>query len=164
MATIIGIPQSSRLSLDSCKGEPLDNERLSEISPFEVNQFRQFDTAYGFGTERRCDPNPSYNCHGMTFAARRTGIFESNTIWQILSEDQYINITEREDVKAGDVILYFDDSGDFEHSGIVISPPRSDNLYVPVVCSKWGKYAELLHRGNNCPYNFGNVKYYRLQP
>ncbi len=46
MATIIGIPQSSRLSLDSCKGEPLDNERLSEISPFEVNQFRQFDTAY----------------------------------------------------------------------------------------------------------------------
>lgn len=164
MATIITSPQSrSQLALDSCQAKQIDNERVQEISPYETNLFRKFDTNYGLGIKRRSDPTPFYNCHGLTFASRRTGVFESDTVRQILTEDGYVEMT-REEVMAGDVIIYFDDSGDFEHSGIVISPPGPDNFYVPLVCSKWGKYAELLHQGNNCPYNFGKIKYYRLQP
>jgi hypothetical protein len=163
MATIITPLSPTQLALDSIESKQIDNERLQEISPYEANTFRKFDTEYGLGIERRSGPTPFYNCHGMTFASRRTGIFESDTIRQILMEDGYVEVT-KENVLAGDVILYFDGTGDFEHSGIVISPPRPDNLFVPLVCSKWGKYAELLHQGNNCPYNFGNVKYYRLQP
>jgi hypothetical protein len=162
-ATLLPSPlQPSQLALDSCRANNIDNERLYEISTYESNLFRKFDTDYGLGIQRRCDPTPLYNCHGLTFASRRTGIFDSNALKQILNEDGYVEI--HEDVMAGDVIIYFDTSGDFEHSGIVISPPTKDNLNVPFVCSKWGKYAELLHQANNCPYSFANVKYYRLKP
>lgn len=163
MVTLLPNPrQPSKLALDSCRSNHIDNQRLFEISVYESNQFRQFDKDYGLGVERRCDPTPLYNCHGLTFGARRTGIFDSGTLSQVLTEDGYEEIAQG-DVMAGDVIIYFDTSGDFEHSGIVISPPRPDNLNVPFVCSKWGKYAELLHQGNNCPYNFANIKYYRLR-
>lgn len=150
------------LALHSCQAAQIDNERIFELSPSEIRGFRDFDRDYGSDVERRGSPTPIYNCHGLTFASRRTGIFESETLRQILREDDYMEIPP-ERALEGDVILYFDDSGDFEHSGIVILRPLADNLNVPRVCSKWGKYAEVIHWGNRCPYNFANVKYYRLR-
>jgi hypothetical protein len=163
MVALIGNPHGpTTLALESCAARPIDNERLYEISAYETNLFRQFDADYGTN-ERRSDPTPIYNCHGLTFASRRTGIFESSTIGQILNEDGYVEIPQAR-VLEGDVIMYFDqESGDFEHSGIVILRPKPENLNVPVVCSKWGKYAEVVHLANNCPYNFGAVKYYRVR-
>jgi hypothetical protein len=97
----------------------------------------------------------------MTFASRRTGIFETWVINRILDDDGYREVT-LDEVLAGDVILYFDDTGDVEHSGIVILPPSQDPLRVPLIYSKWGKYAELVHRANQCPYNFAGARYYRV--
>jgi hypothetical protein len=162
MAAIIIDPRPKNLALDTSCANPIDNERIYEISPHDANLFRRFDKDYGATVERRCDPTPIYNCHGLTFGSRRTGIFESKILHQILTEDGYVEI-DKDAVLEGDIILYFDDSGDFEHSGIVISRPKPDNLGIPLVCSKWGKYAEVLHWGNNCPYNFSNVKYFRLR-
>ena len=161
-AIIIGSSTSRSINMDTAQGRSIDNTQLAEISPYEVNLFRRFDTDYGSAVTRRCGPTPRYNCHGMTFGSRRTGIFESAVLWQIIQEDNYAEVA-KPDVLAGDVILYFDDSGDIEHSGIVISPPSADTLGIPIVCSKWGKYAELIHLGNRCPYTFSNVRYYRVR-
>jgi len=98
----------------------------------------------------------------MTFASRRTGIFETITVRQILNDDGYEEISHKEQVKAGDVILYFADDGDCEHSGLVVKPPASDSLGVAIVRSKWAKYRELIHRANQCPYNFSKAKYFRV--
>lgn len=162
MTTLIGSPFGPRsLALESCRAGKIENERLYEISAFEANLIREFDKDYGATVERRSNPTPIYNCHGLTFGSRRTGIFESKTISQILSEDGYVQVPQAE-VMEGDIIIYFDqESGDFEHSGIVVLRPKVENLHVPLVCSKWGKYAEVIHLGNNCPYNFGTVRYYR---
>jgi hypothetical protein len=149
------------LALHSCEYKQIDNERISEISTWEANQFKKFDEDYGSGVNRRSDPNPFYNCHGMTFATRRTGVFETAVVRQILDEDKYGEVPQMF-VLPGDVILYYGPDNDIEHSGIVIEVPKPENFNVPLVCSKWGKYAELVHWGNQCPYNFANVKYYRM--
>jgi hypothetical protein len=62
----------------------------------------------------------------------------------------------------GDVIIYFGDDGDAEHSGIVLTSPKDSQLRVPQVLSKWGKFSEFIHWANQSPYNFAFVKYYRI--
>jgi len=149
------------LLMQTARGNQIDNEQLDEISPFERNQFPQFERNFSIATEVCAEPNAKFNCHGMTFASRRTGIFESAAIRQILNEDGYEEV-ERDRVQRGDVIVYISSDGDFEHSGLVVEPPTPRTLYIPTVRSKWAKYRELIHPGNQCPYNFSNVRYYRV--
>ena len=89
-------------------------------------------------------------------------IFEKHIDWVelIQNDDNYKNI-ENDKILPGDIILYFSDNGDIEHSGIVISEP-SQYLKIPDVLSKWGKYKEVIHAANVCPYTY-NVKYYRVR-
>src|SRR2546423_1157224 len=109
MAAIIPNPHlPNSLALETCQANAIDNQRIYEISQYEANLYRQFDADYGLGVRRRSDPTPIYNCHGLTFASRRTGIFESVTLRQILVEDGYAEII-RDAVLAGDIIMYFDE-------------------------------------------------------
>jgi len=147
--------------MHSARANQIDNEQFDEISVFERNQFPELERDYSSFSEVCAEPNPRFNCHGMTFGGRRTGIFEAETLQQILDEDGYEEMP-RDQVKPGDVIIYYGTDGDFEHSGIVVKPPNADNLQVPTVRSKWAKYRELIHLGNRCPYTFSNVKYFRL--
>lgn len=102
-----------------------------------------------------------YNCHGMVFASRRTNIDDPNEVQKIIIQDKYIQIDVRE-VLPGDIIIYFSDDGDAEHSGVVISEPES-LFNIPFVISKWGQLEEYIHPANQCPYNFANAKYYRIE-
>ena len=156
-------PPLKEIALETANGHQIPNAQLQEISQFERNQFRDLERKYGAEVTLRSVPTPRYNCHGMTFATRRTGIFETSAIRNILSDDSYEEI-EPDDVLPGDVILYVGDDGDVEHSGIVVSIPKKPLLSIPLVCSKWGKYAEFLHRANFGPYNFANARYYRVKP
>lgn len=99
----------------------------------------------------------------MTFASRRTGIFDVSVLQQILREDGYQEIKPAE-VLAGDVILYFNDDGDIEHSGVVVDTQVGGigGLRIPMVRSKWGKGKEFVHPANHCPYAFGLAKYFRI--
>jgi len=65
----------------------------------------------------------------------------------------------------GDIIVYFDDRYDASHSGTIIEPPSALHAWNPLVCGKWGKYREMLHRANDCPYgsDFIRARYYRVQ-
>jgi hypothetical protein len=149
------------LRLDSTLSQQIANEQLDEISTFELNQLAELTAKYTFGVTQRSGPTPRYNCHGLTLACRRTGIFEAVTVIQALDHDGYREVT-REQVQPGDLILYADTTGDLEHSGIVVVAPLAERLYIPMVLSKWGKGPELIHPGNHCPYNFSTARYYRV--
>lgn len=156
-------PPRASIRTQTSKGRDIANEQNDEISPSELAIFKDLYRQYSLTSKVRSDPCPRYNCHGMTFATSRTSIPESSEVRAILVDDGYIEVRV-EDVLPGDVILYIDDSGDIEHSGVVVQAPSDSELKVPIVCSKWGKGSEVVHPGNHCPYNFAGAKYYRVKP
>src|SRR4051794_2875412 len=105
------------LRLDSGSSRQINNEQLNEISPFELGQLASLAGKYTLGTMQRSGSTPRYNCHGLTLAGRRTGVFEAIVVNQALEEDGYREVP-RDEVQPGDLILYNDPSGDVEHSGI----------------------------------------------
>src|SRR5436309_365990 len=63
----------------------------------------------------RCGASNIYNCHGMTFACRRTGIHEQKVVELILRDDGF-KAKPAKEARPGDVVLYFE--GDtLAHSG-----------------------------------------------
>jgi hypothetical protein len=154
------VVQEKKLALDSAVGNPIDNGQYNEISSFEASQFNKLSETWSSHLGLRGKPTARYNCHGMTFASRRTGIYEATVVKQVIVEDGYVVINAN-DVLPGDVIIYYSSDGDVEHSGIVVSKIDSQ-LYVPQVLSKWGKFSEIIHWANQCPYTFSQAKYYRI--
>lgn len=98
----------------------------------------------------------TYNCHGLTFAARRTCIAAAD-VPAILKDDEYVRVADGQEVLPGDVALY-SDSSSFAHSGIVVGV-RSG---VPWIVSKWGFAHEAIHSVLDCPYSECTVSYYRV--
>jgi hypothetical protein len=112
------------------------------------------------GVTKRTTATHLYNCHGLSFAGRRTRITDSKVISLILTEDEYEEVQEKQAI-PGDLIIYFGEDGDFEHSGIVVEPWKSP-LERPKIMSKWGSGPEFVHNVANCgKYNGANVRYYR---
>lgn len=138
----------------------IPNSQSHEISPSEANQFRDCEKTHPYA-KFRPPPNPIYNCHGLVFASRRTGIDRSDILCTVLDDDGYTEIV-RDEVLPGDIILYYNEDGDIEHSGIVITKPDDMQLRIPQVVSKWGRYKEVVHSANDCPYSFANVRYFRV--
>lgn len=165
MATIIGMA-SRRLPLATTEGNDIENEQFVEIIYQDVSRNNQLLEEYGNKVSdafrRRCQHiSPIYNCHGLTFASRRTGIFDNAVLEQILQEDSYVLIPT-DQVLPGDVILYYGPGNDIEHSGIVVESPKPVSLNVPLVYSKWGRHLEGVHLANRCPYSFTDARYYRV--
>lgn len=100
-----------------------------------------------------------YNCHGLTFGARRTCIDDVASIQKILSDDGY-RIVPPIDVMAGDIVVYYDD-GVVSHSGIVVEVV-TEGLQACRVVSKWGVVgAEFLHWVHRSPYG-GQYQFFRV--
>jgi hypothetical protein len=156
----LNVPHETSIVVETRRGTRIPNYQSHEFSAFEMNQFHDIERDYPQVEFRTPLPNPIYNCHGLTFASRRTGIYDSGALDTILREDGYTEV-DRNSVLPGDIILYFGDGGDIEHSGVIISEP-DQQLHVPKVVSKWGRYKEAVHWANNCPYDFGRVRYYRV--
>lgn len=112
------------------------------------------------GVRKRSESSSWFNCHGLTFASRRTRVTDSQDILKILDDDKWIEIY-MENVLPGDIVLYHDDeNGDICHSGIVVG--RNNNPTVLTICSKWGFGPEYLHKPHEVPEIYGNdLKYYR---
>lgn len=152
-------PSNTAIVLQTRMGNEIPNSQSYEISLFETNQFPNYEINHPY-VKFRTPPNPVYNCHGLVFASKRTGIHRSDVFQTILDDDGYTEI-ERDNVLPGDVILYYNEDGDIEHSGIVISKP-DEHIKIPQVVSKWGRYKEVVHYANDSPYTFANVRYYRV--
>ena len=94
-----------------------------------------------------------YNCVGMVFASRRAWI-ETNHLYELLRQDGYNRVAER-DIVPGDVVLYTKNVVPI-HVGLVIYIGRvASNLEDLIVLSKWGKEAEILHQVDVVPEAYG---------
>jgi len=123
---------------------------------------------------RTTNPSLKYNCHGLTFGARRTNIGEEG-VTTIFKDDEYQEI-DRAHVMPGDIAVYRSkENSEVQHSGIVTGEPRAspkriltsdkatDALVGPWIVSKWGECHEALHRLYDCPYPDAEVKFYRVR-
>jgi hypothetical protein len=152
-------PEIRSITLHTKRGACVSNEQC-DISSWDRAHFRDIDDRWPL-TEKRCEPTGIFNCHGLTFASRRTSVSDSNEVRKILEHDGY-EVVNKSDVLPGDVILYAGAKGDIEHSGIVVERPSGD-FNIPKVVSKWGKFRELIHMANQCPYNYLAATYCRIK-
>lgn len=134
-------------------GNIFDNSKPAAGLQIEVDEYRR---KYVAATHRTTAPCLSYNCHGLTFAARRAAIFDPKEVAKILADDSYQSI-QRSDVLPGDIVVYHKD-GDIEHSGLVVGK----ELFNLRILSKWGYAHEVVHFLSDCPYNAANVTFHRI--
>lgn len=149
------------IRLETSKNTGIKNFQDKEISAFERNWAKDLPKQFP-QAKARTAPSALYNCHGLTFASRRTKIISRNELGKILTDDRYeeLEITE---VQPGDIVVYFSETGDAAHSGIVVEyhPPTT---LLPIICSKWGKAGEFIHALLDCPEIYGrNYKFYRCR-
>ena len=86
------------IGLQTRKGRNIRNLQKPQILPhrigmtegFILEAFPEVDRAL---LQMRRDPTAAYNCHGLTFASRRTGIYELDDLKLILKDDGYKRIT-----------------------------------------------------------------------
>lgn len=156
-------PESVVLNLHTAERNDIENEQFKFISKFELSMISSFENDYSLA-KFKGEPTAIYNCHGMTFACKRTGIFSDSEIEKILKDDKYIEIKDEKDVMAGDIIIYYNESG-ITHSGIVIGIEKGqsvNDLTSVTVLSKWAKHKEVIHNANYSPYSSGLKKYWRM--
>ena len=150
-----------KIELQTSLGNDIPNLQKSEESSLLMQkQLSTLKTKY-IGVKFKSGPSSLYNCHGMTFANRRTGIYEIESINSILVDDKYIEVKIGE-ISPGDIVLYFSENGDIEHSGIVSSITLGDINDIKII-SKWGVAYETIHSLYNCPYEKRFIRFYRCQ-
>lgn len=154
------IGKTAKITLQTRKGNNIDNEQADTVyTPGELRAIE--DTTKEYLTDgKRAEANPLYNCHGLTFATRRTGIFNTEDIKKILADDEYKEIPLR-NILAGDIVLYIAENGDIDHSGIVVDVNENFGIRTPRIISKWGTMPEFIHLVHQCPYPKTIKKYYR---
>jgi hypothetical protein len=154
----LGSEAPQRLALQTRRGGAIENWMNPTALYAGVDlQIQQLRDTYPGAQHRAVGPSAYYNCHGLTFAARRTGIDKAEQVQRILDQDGYIALTAAQPVLGGDVAVYRE-GGDIIHSGIVMYVRDG----VPWVLGKWGDCHEVVHRVLDCPYSSGNVIFYRV--
>ncbi|RCK40015.1 hypothetical protein [Thalassospira xiamenensis] len=148
---------ATELKLETRKQQQISNaislEQAQAGIQFQVDDLKKKHLG---ATHRTNAPCTTYNCHGLTFASRRTAISDSKEIAKILHDDGYI-VVEPTKVLPGDIVVYYRD-GAADHSGIV----TEIGGMAPKILSKWGYCHEVVHFLNDCPYETKDVKYYRI--
>jgi len=156
----------SEIDLATRKNNRIPNAQAWELTNLDWKSSKDLEQRF---TDRSvvqfvAGPCPVYNCHGLTFASRRTQVIpESAGFGQILSDDGYERVDDSNGVRPGDVIVYFEEDGSPSHSGVVVWVKTSVFGAVPFVWSKWGRGQEAIHHFATCPYFVENVQYFRLQ-
>lgn len=103
-------------------------------------------------------PCSTFNCHGLTFGARRTWIDKPADVQKILDDDDYVQI-DIKSVKPGDIAI-FRKNGEIDHSGIVV---EVDQFKRPRILGKWAYLHEVVHYAFEGEYSDCDVTYYRVR-
>ena len=140
------------IRLETSKRTGIDNHQ-GQIAPnlFVLDWTRKMQREHPKAVSRTKDSG-LYNCHGLTFASRRTRIEKNSGITSVLADDRYEEVTIAETI-GGDVVVYYSEAGDPNHSGIVVEICVGLNL--PMICSKWGSAGEFVHALSDCPSAYG---------
>jgi hypothetical protein len=164
-----GLQGPITLSLETRQRNQIENY-IDPVPPLagvrlQVEAYRR---QYLEAQHRPVGPSTKYNCHGLTFASRRTWIDKPGEVEKILRDDGYVEIKDFKDVLVGDIAIWRSASatnlGEIEHSGIVVtSSVNLDGLASPPwILSKWGKCHEVVHKANDGEWTDHRVHYYRL--
>lgn len=143
-------------------GREIPNEQFLDVAP----EVAERETAalrrrFPFVILRR-PPSGLYNCHGLTFANRRTGIQRPEAVQEILKDDGYkpVRVTA---VQPGDVVVYRD-GPEISHTGLVLKVvegyPEGSSLRSVEVLSKWGYAGEYYHPARESPYHEQSIEYW----
>jgi hypothetical protein len=161
MATFFG-PSSTNLKLETRKSRPIANDY--EPLPPDAGTLMQADAykaRFPNATHRLDTIAVEFNCHGLTFGARRTQIRFASEVQKILDDDGYKKIP-LSDILPGDIAIWRNiEINDYEHSGIIVDVGGTA-LKAPLVLSKWGKCQEVVHNLVDCPYD-SPVEFYRVR-
>ena len=151
------------IAVETRQNSSIENDHdLSPPSLGEQMQAEALKRKYPGALHRPTAVGATYNCHGLTFASRRTQIWKSAEVRKILAEDGYVRIARQQDVLPGDIVIYVDETGDIEHSGIVLYRDNSGLLPIVKVLSKWGSAHEVIHGHLECPYSLRSIEFYRV--
>ena len=161
-----GNPPPSSITLHTRKGTDIPNVQDWHLSVSSASNNARLvaDKRWSKVRWRTTGGSGVYNCHGLTFAARRTNLIDLRWIERILHDDSFEEI-HRKDILSGDVVLYFSPEGEPEHSGIISSVREGDGqgMFQEVwVFSKWGSASEAVHLIHDCPYNASNLKFFSV--
>jgi len=96
------------------------------------------DPHYSLQFIRTGPPELLYNCHGWTFARGQRAVSDDE-VNELLHNGRYRRVTIP---LAGDVVIYYDKTGELCHSGIVKATGRQGFVLVE---SKWGGAGRFLH-------------------
>lgn len=163
MALLVGQhPSGKSIPLTTRKGTSIRNHQQDTKVTNALSVDSRFRAKYPKIVAERTDLSSYYNCHGLVFASRRTWVGDPKQIKVILEEDCYVEV-KVQNVLPGDVILYYDNEGDPEHSGFVVSQSDKRTLMIPLVVSKWGHWREVVHWANDCPYEYQRAKFFRVE-
>lgn len=153
--------ESRIIPLATRTGREIPNIQDPPIPPFKAEMLiGKFRKEYPEAI-LRSRPSGQYNCHGLTFASRRTqvGISDPGIVSFILKDDGYRQIAQ-EKVRAGDVFLCYS-GGELTHSGLVVHVDAGDQaraIFAQIfVISKWAHAGEYYHLVNQGYYG-GHVK------
>jgi hypothetical protein len=158
---------SRSIALQTRKGSDIENKQNLEYTPHQRDmaegQLKEaHPLAVAAGTQRRKATNV-YNCHGLTFASRRTCILEEKVVNLVLSDDGYHRIPPQ-DTLPGDIVLYYErEKHELAHSGVVVRAEPLGGTRVITILSKWGRYGEYLHELRSHPYPTA-TKLYFMRP
>jgi len=144
----------------------IDNKLCrTPLTPGDRLQLQQIKRDHPAALFKPGEASQAYNCHGLTFASRRTAITNTLHLDHILLDDDYQEVPLAA-VLPGDVVIYRTplQDGGVEHSGVVVQKPAGQGglIGVPLVLSKWGKAHEAIHYANYCPYSSYKITYFRV--
>jgi hypothetical protein len=146
------------IRLETSRRTGIHNVQEFEISAFHLNWNARIPKDFPDATPRG-EMSALYNCHGLTFASRRTRVENTQCLHQILHDDDWKPL-EAKEVLPGDIVIYFSEEGEANHSGVIVQCDAP--LYLPIVFSKWGNAGEYIHKLTYCPSIYGPVtKFYR---
>ena len=121
----VGLPRS--IALATRTGREVPNVQDPDLPPHQVARClesckRRFPRA-----ELRRLPTGCYNCHGLTFASRRTQILDPGAIVDIIGDDGYRRIRLGA-VMQGDLAVYYD-GREITHTGVIVGVEQDERIW-----------------------------------
>jgi hypothetical protein len=153
-----GAPNETSIVLETRKRNLIENSQVHEIGRFAVQQSKDLLKKFNGSIIVRTGINSIYNCHGLTFASRRTGI--NNLPWETIRQDDGYTEISVLDALPGDIVIYFGSDGSAEHSGIVLENKKGLPIQMPLILSKWGSFGEVIHFAHVVPQEYPTERRY----
>jgi hypothetical protein len=152
--------------VQTATGRDIDNSQQDEIAQVDINIHADL-AKKAFKSEYHGEASAMYNCHGLTFASRRTGIFTDGVVEMILAEE-YQEIKEHKHAHVGDIVVWIDNDGQITHSAFIvkIEPEKITPGVFPKirVLSKTRIFKEICHDIHDSPPAYGSQKrIYRIK-